>query len=66
MFKVGDIVGKKKGYSFDGEVRAVFKTIFGNTRLVVECTVPGVVGCLHIFSPDDLFIRERVGDNPNL
>jgi len=51
-FAVGDLVRKKKGYDFTGEVRAVFTTKSGKTRIVVEMLDSG--GLLHIFSQDDM------------
>jgi len=51
-FKVGDKVLKVKGYSFPGEVRAVFTNIAGDVRIVVETTV--IEGLLHLFN-EDLF-----------
>jgi hypothetical protein len=53
-FAVGDKVEKTHGYSWPGEVRAVFTTLAGHTRLVVECTVSEVSGALHIYSPEQL------------
>jgi hypothetical protein len=53
-FKVGDQVTKRDGYKWPGEVRAVFTTKGGKTRVVVECTVREVTGALHIFAPEQL------------
>ena len=53
-FYVGAAVRKKTGYEFPGEVRSVFATRAGKTRYVVECTVPGMEGMLHIFNRDQL------------
>lgn len=53
--KPGDRVQKIKGYRWPGGVVvSVFQTLAGNTRVVVECTVPGVAGALHIYSPEQL------------
>ena len=52
--RVGDKVQKRRGYRWPGEVRCVFTTIAGETRIVVECTVPEVAGALHIYAPDQL------------
>ncbi len=52
--KVGDQIRKIKGYAWPGEVRAVFTNKEGETRVVVECTVPEVSGALHIFNPGQL------------
>lgn len=53
-FVVGDEVQKVKGYSWPGIVVAVFKTTTGQTRYVVECTVPEVKGALHIYNGEQL------------
>ena len=52
--KVGDRVQKVRGYLWPGEVRSVFTNKKGETRVVVECTVPEVVGALHIFNLDQI------------
>lgn len=52
--KVGDLVQKVKGYKWPGEVVAVFQTIAGETRIVVECTSPDVAGALHIYNAGQL------------
>lgn len=49
--KVGDLVRKLKGYSFDGIVVAVFENTKGETRVVAELENNGM---LHIFSPSQL------------
>lgn len=54
ILKIGDRVEKKCGYKWPGVVVAIFTTIGGKTRIVVECTASGVEGALHIYSPDDL------------
>jgi hypothetical protein len=54
MFRVGDKVEKKKGYRWPGEVRAVFTSKAGVTRVVVECTARAVAGALHIYAPEQL------------
>lgn len=51
---VGSKVRKLKGYKWPGIVVAIFKTLAGETRIVVECTVPDVAGALHIYSPEQL------------
>jgi hypothetical protein len=53
-FAVGDKVEKIAGYKWPGEVRSIFTTLAGRARIVVECTVPGVAGALHIYSPEQL------------
>lgn len=57
--KVGDIVCKTKGYKWPGTVVSVFTTLAGDTRVVVECTLIGVEGALHIYSPEQLEILEK-------
>jgi hypothetical protein len=54
--KVGDPVEKIKGYKWPGVVVCVFKNLSGETRVVVECTVPEVAGALHIYHPDQLMV----------
>lgn len=50
-FKIGDYVRKFTGdYQLDGEVRAVFTTISGKTRYVVEHEP----GFLHIYGEANL------------
>lgn len=56
--KVGDQVQKIKGYTWPGEVRAVFTNLKGDVRVVVECTVPAVAGALHIFNESQLVKTE--------
>lgn len=56
--KVGDKVQKTKGYRWPGVVVAMFETLAGRIRVVVECTVPEVAGALHIYSPDQIEIVE--------
>lgn len=51
---VGDHVRKFRGYQWPGVVVAVFTTLAGKTRVVVECTIPEVAGALHIYSPEQL------------
>jgi hypothetical protein len=51
MFQVGDEVENVRGYRWPGKVVAVFTTLAGERRVVVECTVPEVAGALHIYSP---------------
>lgn len=52
--RVGDKVEKINGYKWPGVIVAVFETLEKETRVVVECTVPGVDGALHIYNPDQL------------
>lgn len=55
MFQVGDKVQKSKGYLWPGVVVAVFDTLSGARRVVVECTAKEVAGALHIYSEEQLF-----------
>lgn len=50
MFAIGDKVEKTSGYKWPGVVVAVFDTLAGERRVVVECTVPEVTGALHIYN----------------
>ena len=59
-FKAGDKVCKPKGYTFDGEVRAIFTTINGDVRVVAELTTSNGLGMLHIFSESQLELRNDV------
>jgi len=54
MVRKGLHVEKIIGYQFPGVIRSVFRTGAGRLRCVVECTVPGCEGMLHIFNPDQL------------
>lgn len=57
-FPVGTPVEKAGGdYRFPGVVVAVFRTTRGHVRYVVECTVPGCEGMLHVFSRHNLVGR---------
>jgi hypothetical protein len=53
-FDIGEYVHKVSGYGWPGVVVAVFKTLAGEWRVVVECIVPEVAGALHIFNPTQL------------
>ena len=57
QLKIKDLVRKRKGYAFTGEVRAVFTNMAGKERIVVEMLDSG--GLLHIFSPEDV---EPIGE----
>lgn len=52
--KVGDKVIKTNGYKWPGVIVAKFKTLVGETRYVVECTVPEVAGALHIYQANQI------------
>jgi len=58
-FQVGDKVSKRKGYLFPGEIRAVFKTKAGLTRVVAEADHIDLQGMLHIYAPEDLIMRAK-------
>jgi hypothetical protein len=58
-FHIGDIVRKKKGYTFEGPVVSVFKKTDGKTRYVVEDDR----GILHIFNGDQLSAIKSVYAN---
>lgn len=51
---VGDDVQKVSGYKFYGTIVAVFETILGETRYVVEATGDGYEGMLHIYNGNQL------------
>jgi|TARA_R110000822_G_scaffold118946_8_gene251814 hypothetical protein len=53
-YKLADKVKKTKGYSFNGIIVSVFQKINGDWRYVVECTIPGAEGMLHVFNHDNL------------
>jgi hypothetical protein len=57
-FKIGDKVEKTSGYKWPGVVVAVFDTLAGERRVVVECTTPEVAGALHIYNEKQLMIVE--------
>lgn len=54
VFKEGDRVNKKSGYTFPGIIVSIFPTEAGLTRCVVEATGKDYKGMLHIFSPEQL------------
>ena len=45
---------KVKGHEFIGVLRAKFFVTGGAERIVVESTVPGALGLLFIFRPDQM------------
>lgn len=51
---IGQQVTKTSGYSFPGEVRAVFTARSGQTRYVVEATGVDYAGMLHIFNSNQI------------
>lgn len=57
--KIGDRVEKVKGYKWPGVIVASFRTLKGEQRIVVECTVPEVAGALHIYSPNDVRVIDQ-------
>ena len=52
--KTGDKVEKTKGYKWPGVIVSEFKTLAGERRYVVECTLPEVKGALHIYAPHQI------------
>jgi hypothetical protein len=59
-FSVGQRVRKRSGYSMPGVVVAVYATLNGQTRYVVECTAWAMRGCQHIFNEEQLVERKPV------
>jgi|694.fasta_scaffold05719_6 hypothetical protein len=60
LLMVGDTIYEKVlGDRWPGTVVAVFNTLCGETRIVVECTAPDVKGDLHIYNPDQLTLIAR-------
>jgi hypothetical protein len=57
--QIGDKVQKVRGYKWPGVVVAVFDTLSGNHRIVVECTVPEVAGALHIYNPEQVEVIDE-------
>jgi hypothetical protein len=55
---IGDKMRKLKGYTFNGEVRSVFKNKAGEVRLVCELEGENGGGMLHIFSPSQVEARQ--------
>lgn len=51
---VGDRVEKVSGYKFPGVIVSAFLTLAGELRFVVECTIPGCEGMLHIYAENNL------------
>lgn len=58
MFEPGEKVSKCSGYFYPGVVLARFMTIGGQWRYVVEADHPDFKGMLHIFSANQLELRE--------
>jgi hypothetical protein len=58
-FKVGDLVSKPKGYTYDGTVVSVFRNLAGEIRVVAELTTGNGLGMLHIFSENQLERRSK-------
>lgn len=52
--KVGQKVRKIKGYPFPGIIVADFVNYKGERRFVVEARHPDILGCLHIYNPEQL------------
>jgi hypothetical protein len=51
---IGSKISKPNGYGFDGIVVSIFQTTSGQYRIVAELENNGM---LHIFSPNQLIIR---------
>lgn len=56
-FEIGDFVQKVRNYPFPGIIIARGHTTHYEARYIVECTAPGVEGCLHVFGNRDLARR---------
>lgn len=56
--KIGDKVEKLRGYKFPGVIVADFKNYKGERRIVVECRHPDILGCLHIYNPEQVRVVE--------
>lgn len=65
LIRVGTSVQKVSGYSFPGEIRAVFTTRAGKVRYVVEATGREYAGMLHIFSPEQIASMPNGGVDAN-
>lgn len=52
--EIGQTVRKVKGYAYPGVIVSVFQNLKGETRYVVECTVPEVSGMLHIYNREQI------------
>ena len=61
-FQQWQSVVKVKGYKWPGIIVSVFTTTSGQERYVVECTVPGVEGALHIYSPEQIAAAQSTED----
>ncbi len=61
-FQPGDRVRKTSGYEFSGVVVSAFATMSGKDRYVVECTVPGAGGMLHIYNASQLEHHDEQGE----
>lgn len=53
-FKTGDGVIKISGYKYPGIVVSAFQNTKDEDRYVVECTLKGAEGMLHIFNEKQL------------
>lgn len=61
-FQVGDIVAKSSGYRFPGVIVAIYRTLKGEARVVVECTAEACEGIQHIYNFDQIRLVGPVGD----
>ena len=65
--KIGQIINKKSGYKFKGEIVSVFKNLKGETRIVAEHLDSNTTessGMLHIFNPSQ--VEVEVDAEPNV
>jgi len=53
-FKVGDLISRSKGYSFNGEIRSVFTTRKGDVKVVAELFTDSGLETLHIFNAEQM------------
>jgi hypothetical protein len=61
ILPIGTPVEKIRGYLWPGTVVAAFRTLSGELRYVVECTVPDVAGALHIYAPAQIERTKATG-----
>jgi hypothetical protein len=61
-FYRGDYVKTIKGAAFRGEVVAVFPTLSGAKRVVVEATSPEYAGTLHVYPVEQVQHGNRFDD----
>ena len=64
-FSLGQRTIKVQGYKWPGMVVSCFRNLSGQRRYVVECTLPGVQGALHIYNEDQLESDHENGNDPD-